>query len=395
MSKIANHRSAKLSELDMKIVKSVPPGGNWKNIPEDIPSKRIAQIRESFKKGLGSRSTYYGRLKPEAPSYTINTYFNRPGNGCHIHYEQDRVISQREAARFQTFPDNFEFHGPQGAINTQIGNAVPPLLAFQIAKNIEEKIGTKGIFVDLFCGAGGMGLGFKWAGWKPLIANDIDAHCLVTYKNNVHDNVIHGSLSDSEIFDKLVSETLQLKTSFPNVPLWILGGPPCQGFSTAGKKRSMDDERNSLFLYYKKFIEAVRPDGFVFENVAGLLNMDKGAVFKQVQAEFSQVIKKINGQVVNTEYHAIPQRRKRVILIGTNNIENDVFNLAVKTAVNSKNDLFKSAKEWITAEEAISDLPPISQAEDGSHLSYATEPQNPFQQLMRGYINPDDYLSYF
>ena len=92
-SSIANHIAPRLSELDIRMVKSVPEGGNWKNIPETIPSKRLEQIRESFKRGEGSRSTYYGRLRRCDPAYTISTYFSRPGNGCHIHYEQDRVLS--------------------------------------------------------------------------------------------------------------------------------------------------------------------------------------------------------------------------------------------------------------------------------------------------------------
>ncbi|WP_341538954.1 DNA cytosine methyltransferase, partial [Pseudomonas viridiflava] len=118
-----------------------------------MPSRRLDQIRESFKRGEGSRSTYYGRLRRDMPSYTINTYFNRPGNGCHTHHLQDRVISQREAARFQSFPDSFEFLGGQGAVCTQIGNAVPPLMAYQIAMSLKGK----GSYIDLFSGAGGMG----------------------------------------------------------------------------------------------------------------------------------------------------------------------------------------------------------------------------------------------
>jgi Alw26I/Eco31I/Esp3I family type II restriction m6 adenine DNA methyltransferase len=131
--RIPNHFTPGLSELDLRMVKAVPPGGNWKDIPKSIPSERLAQIRESYANGEGSRSTYYGRLHPDAPSYTISTYFNRPGNGCHIHYDfeggQHRVISQREAARLQGFPDSFVFCGNRGSVNKQIGNAVPPLLA--------------------------------------------------------------------------------------------------------------------------------------------------------------------------------------------------------------------------------------------------------------------------
>jgi Alw26I/Eco31I/Esp3I family type II restriction m6 adenine DNA methyltransferase len=85
---IPNHYSGNLSNLDKLIVNAVPPGGNWKNIPESVPSQRLKQIREGYAAGEGSRSTYYGRLSPNAPSYTINTYFSRPGNGCHIRPEE-------------------------------------------------------------------------------------------------------------------------------------------------------------------------------------------------------------------------------------------------------------------------------------------------------------------
>ena len=159
-SEIPNHFSAHLSDLDMRIVEAVPEGGNWKDIPESIPSKRLDQIRENYRQGGGSRSTYYGRLRADMPSYTINTYFNRPGNGCHIHPSQNRMLSQREAARLQSFPDQFRFAGPQSIVNNQIGNAVPPLLAYQVA----GQLGEPGIFVDLFSGAGGLG---GWASVGP------------------------------------------------------------------------------------------------------------------------------------------------------------------------------------------------------------------------------------
>src|SRR3990167_2201890 len=137
---IKNHYSATLSSIDLQMVQNVPPGGNWKNIPTSIPSKRLEQIRHSYQNGGGSRSTYYGRLVASKPSYTISTYFNRPGNGCFIHYDskQNRLISQREAARLQGFPDNFEFIGSKTNVNKQIGNAVPVILAYQIAKHIDK-----------------------------------------------------------------------------------------------------------------------------------------------------------------------------------------------------------------------------------------------------------------
>ena len=113
MSKLYNHQTASLSEIDLKMIKSVPSGGNWKNIPKSIPSERLNKIRKS-----GGRTTYYGRLRWDKPSYTINTYFNRPGNGCFMHPDdkksknpQHRLISFREAARIQSFQDDFKFFG--------------------------------------------------------------------------------------------------------------------------------------------------------------------------------------------------------------------------------------------------------------------------------------------
>ena len=268
-----NHKAAKLSDLDMQMVHFLPQGGNWKDIPTSIPSKRLQRIREDYALGKGSRSTYYGRLRATMPSYTINTYFNRPGNGCHVHYEQDRVISQREAARLQSFPDSFTFHGPQTAVNNQIGNAVPPLLAYQIAL----QLGKPGYFVDLFCGAGGMGLGFLWAGWTPLIANDIDKHCLTTYQDNVHDEVVLGSIECESVQNKVI-EKIKATRKLQDSPLWILGGPPCQGFSTAGFRKSCD-ARNKLIWAYHNLLAKINPDGFILENVMGLLSMKGGDCF--------------------------------------------------------------------------------------------------------------------
>lgn len=384
---IANHVAARLSELDMRMVKSVPEGGNWKNIPETIPSKRLEQIRESFKRGEGSRSTYYGRLRRCDPAYTVSTYFSRPGNGCHIHYDQDRVLSPREAARLQSFPDSFEFLGSQGAISTQIGNAVPPLLAYQIAKSL----GPPGVFIDLFCGAGGMGLGFKWAGWKPVIANDIHPTYLSTYAKNVHDNVLVGSIASTEIFEKLLDAARRARSD--GRPFWVLGGPPCQGFSTAGNQRSMEDPRNHLAWDYVRFLDRARPDGFVFENVTGLLNMEGGRVFAAVQEAFSSVMPTITPAVLSADQYAIPQRRKRVILVGTRTGQwLDWHPPAPVTSLRPVDALFTDLPRAVSVQDALDDLPVLSPSQDGRSLPYRSAPRTPFQAFMRGNMSAAEYL---
>lgn len=387
---IPNHYSAKLSDLDLAMVVHIPPGGNWKNIPTSIPSQRLVQIRESYAQGKGSRSTYYGRLHPDAPAYTINTYFNRPGNGCHLHYDyaggQHRVISQREAARLQSFPDNFCFLGSRTAINTQIGNAVPPLLAYQIALHL----GSPGMFVDIFSGAGGLALGFKWAGWQPIVANDIERIALETYAKNIDSSVIVGDIRDDQVFSKIVSLAVAGRQSKPDSKLFVLGGPPCQGFSTAGNARSMQDERNSLFKNYQQIIEAINPDGFVFENVMGLLSMENGLVFQQIKTALESVTDNLSTWKVDTANYGIPQRRKRVILIG---LQQEKQPIPPPTPVcDSDGSGLLGLSPVVRVDEAISDLPPLEAGQDGEHLDYIMPALTKYQSLMRNIITPAQYL---
>lgn len=384
---IHNHYAAKLSDLDMMVVKCVPPGGNWKDIPESVPSQRLVQIRESYKAGKGSRSTYYGRLRPEMPAYTINTYFNRPGNGCNMHYEQDRTLSQREAARLQTFPDSFQFVGSLSAINNQIGNAVPVLLAYQIAKELP----FKGQFVDLFCGAGGLALGFVWAGWKPIIANDIDKSAIETHKMNIAGEAICGDINSEEVFQKIVDAAKKARRDNPDLPLFVLGGPPCQGFSTANTRRGAEDMRNWLFKAYAKIVQAIQPDGFIFENVKGITNLDGGRFFEMIKSELERCVEKIKVNKVNSADYAIPQRRERVIIIGGNTNLVDEFSLTPITAV-YKNGQMGLLPQIIGVEDALGDLPQLEHSEDGSDYDYRTPALTSFQKLMRGEITPDKYL---
>jgi DNA (cytosine-5)-methyltransferase 1 len=385
---IPNHACAALSELDLRIARAVPPGGNWKNVPEDVPSERLAQIRVSFAAGEGSRSTYYGRLHAERPAYTIGTYYNRPGNGCSLHYDaaggQHRTLSHREAARLQSFPDAFAFRGPQRAICQQIGNAVPPLLAYQVAASL----GEPGVMIDVFSGAGGLSLGFEWAGWTSLAAVDLDRHAVAAFNANVAPVAFVGNMEDPTIHDRLIEAGRQTSCR----RLALVGGPPCQGFSTGGNRRSIDDARNGLHASYAGLLGRLQPDVFLFENVLGLLNMDKGHFIEQVLQGLRAVGYDVAIWRVSAARLGIPQRRDRVMLIGVPCGREMPRQPEPWTSPLPSSDLFTLPPVCGVA-EALNDLPALNPGQDGSGLPYGSAPMSNYQRLVRGHLSPAEYLA--
>jgi len=133
---ITLHELPRMSDTDKAYVKNIPPGGNYMNIPDDIATPRVLYFKKT-----GGRTTTYGRLHPDKPSYTINTAFRRPNVGSNFHYGYDRLITPREAMRFQSIPDNWNLiFGAQDERNTMIGNAVPPLLGLALQMSIEKSL---------------------------------------------------------------------------------------------------------------------------------------------------------------------------------------------------------------------------------------------------------------
>jgi DNA (cytosine-5)-methyltransferase 1 len=307
----ANHESPSLSALDREIIQYVRPGGNWTDVPPDVPSARLAQIREmTAQRGL-VRTTYYGRLRWDQPAYTIATYYDRPGNGANIHPWEHRTLSHREAARLQSFPDSFVFFGTKTSIKRQIGNAVPPLMAFALGKLI-----GRASFIDLFAGAGGLSWGLQLAGLEALAAQELEPDFAFTYsQNHPETKMIVGDIrtrkTKAELFDSanaLYGSDLDL----------IAGGPPCQGFSTAGW-RQHSDERNALIYEYLDIISEMKPRLFVFENVEGILSMQNGRVVRELTDAFRSIGYKWVSEpwVAHCEQYGVPQMRRRVIIIGS------------------------------------------------------------------------------
>lgn len=219
--------------------------------------------------------------------------------------------------------------------------------------------------IDLFAGAGGLSYGFsKLPQFKILAANEIEKDISIAYQLN-HPDV---EMLNCDIRN-LTSEVLQQVLKDREVDV-IVGGPPCQSYSTLGK-RKMDDRAN-LFMQYKRVLEILRPKAFVFENVVGILSMDKGKLFAQMKSEFEDIGYTLQYKVLDAVNYGVPQHRERVILVGFKGINNFIYPAPTHG---------DGLKPYVTLKDALGDLPVLKSGEKNTH--YITETTNEFLEFIR------------
>ncbi len=391
-SLLLDHTTAKLSDLDMEMIVAIPPGGNWKNIPPETvqKSKRLQQIRES-----GGRTTYYGRLEYGQPSYTISTFFNRPGNGCYIHPEQNRLISLREAARLQSFRDDFRFLGSRPSKYKQIGNAVPPLMAKNVAGVFEGRTA-----IDLFAGAGGLSWGIHQAGFQCLVSVDFDASmCETLGANKCAQEVLNLDLTASQAVEQ-VCERVESLLRGKQLDL-CAGGPPCQGFSTAGNW-DQTDPRNNLFKPFLEVVNRLRPANVLIENVPGIKSMMKGAVFKKIISRLEGMDYEVKHAFLKAEAFGVPQRRRRVFIFASLARKDITLPEPLFGESGENQSLFRIDGEFVqlppplTVWDAFSELPRLQQGGGSDVMEYdPLWPKSDYQKWLRGQISlVDMYRAY-
>lgn len=188
--------------------------------------------------------------------------------------------------------------------------------------------------VSLFCGAGGLDIGFENAGFKTIWANDFNADACKTHEMWSSAEIVCGDITKIDL------------TQIPKSDV-ILGGFPCQGFSLSGP-RKLDDSRNSLYKHYVEVVKNNQPQAFIGENVKGLLTMDKGQIIDAIIDEFSECGYDVYYKLVNAKHFGVPQDRERVIIIG------------FRKDLNVKNfSLPSSNGESMNLREALSSLPEV------------------------------------
>ena len=247
-------------------------------------------------------------------------------------------------------------------------------------------------FIDLFAGAGGLSEGFYQKGFNALVHLEIDKWACETLKTRMD---FYGYKDSSKrVLQKDITDddTLQVLDNIikdEEVDV-IIGGPPCQAYSTLGRAKDengmQNDPRNFLFEHYVKVLNHYKPKFFVFENVTGMLTA-KIKDFKITDditaklGEFYNISNDLNKCVLNSVNYGVPQIRKRVILIGVRkdiNIDVEDIYSSIKITHNEVAGLNNSKKDPVTVKEAIYDLPFLYPGEGNDNIEFTYKLDNEY-----------------
>ena len=256
-------------------------------------------------------------------------------------------------------------------------------------------------FVDLFAGCGGLSEGFLKLGFEGLCHVDFDSHACATLANRLKDY----NVPEEEIERTVLTRDLTEHTSVEDILKCVgdkeidllVGGPPCQAFSTVGRAQDPNsmkgDKRNYLYKHYIEVLEKLNPKIFVFENVLGLLSSkpDGKKIFPLIVQEFKKrgykVCEKPEVIVLNSVHYGVPQIRKRVILIGVRddlNISSEtVYDLIEKTHYAPDDENKKGLCKFRTVKDAISDLPSFLPGEGSEEIKFKSTVKNDYVNIMR------------
>lgn len=258
-------------------------------------------------------------------------------------------------------------------------------------------------FIDLFAGCGGFSEGFYKEGFKSLVHVDFDESACLTLKERMkHYNYPQVKIEESVICGDLTKEEINVKIEkvIGNSKVDVLvGGPPCQSFSTVGRAQDpnsmKNDPRNYLFQNYLNILEKHMPKVFVFENVSGLLSAKPNGklIFPEIINEMSKhynVCEDRETILLNSVHYGVPQIRKRVIIIGVRkdlkfkakDIYDDIEKTHYSPEMESKG-IKDGLKKYVTVKDAILDLPKLFPGEGFNEMIFKPKKTNPYLEKIR------------
>lgn len=314
--KLPNHETREYTGIVLERIKHLPPGGKMGDLPTHLQHKSF--IRKGDKK-TGGPNMRLLRLEQDKPSLTVTAYiFNK-----FVHPIEDRYITPREAAVLQDFPLDYEFKGTLGQVQKQIGNAVPVGLAREIAKEVSkyfERLGKSGKLkiASYFTGAGGLDLGFEQISdeliqFETVFSTDIEKWVEATIIHNRPEWNFHRE-------DITQLKPSDVKKAMGGDPDIIIGGPPCQPFSVAGKQKATNDPLGILYRDYIRHVDALKPEIVVMENVYGLAQVKSANMVEEIYKSFEGIGYDVTHQELMAADYGIPQKRRRLFFVAAKNL---------------------------------------------------------------------------
>jgi DNA (cytosine-5)-methyltransferase 1 len=195
-----------------------------------------------------------------------------------------------------------------------MSGSYPELLSAAWHDHIAPRDPEAPTVISTFAGCGGSSLGYSMAGFRELLAVEWDENSVETFRLNFPDvPVFHGDINSLSVEEVLARTGLR-----PGELDVFDGSPPCQGFSTAGK-RNLNDSRNDLFLQYVRLLEGLQPRAFVMENVSGMVKGKMRLRFVEILTALRACGYQVSARLMNAEFFNVPQKRLRLIFIGTRN----------------------------------------------------------------------------
>lgn len=225
--------------------------------------------------------------------------------------------------------------------------------------------------IDLFCGCGGLSEGFKLAGYNIIGGIDFNQAAIDTYNYNFKEAT--GYCGDLSQMDK--DNIKSIFGDISNIDV-IIGGPPCQGFSSANRwQKEMDDPRNKLFFEFVKFVDMADPKAIVIENVQGIITRNNGYAKKRIYDIFEKRGYSVNHCILNAADYGVPQYRKRNFFVM---LKSDrVFNF----------DQLEKVEKPVTVEEAIGELYDYEKNDTNEPVKLLRKPMTKYQKYLRNKDN--------
>ncbi len=355
---VTNHIARRVGCDVQRRIDALGTGQKMQDLPEELWHKSFRFYVKEDPTRRGGPNLRMIRLDPAKPSLTVTAYiFNK-----FVHPFENRFVTVREAARLQGFPDSLHFQGTLTSTQLQVGNAVPVPLAravFQAILNHADvhRFSDRPLkAISLFSGAGGMDIGAEQAGLglmriETKLAADCWEDACQTLRGHYQGraNVLTADIAEIED-PKEYWHRLSGASRKPDI---VFGGPPCQAFSQAGKQKGLDDKRGGMVFHFLRFVDRLKPEFFVMENVANLKGTGAGRLYQSVLGQMRGLGYDVTVCTLLAADFGAPQRRQRLFFIGSR-----LGHVEPPIPTHSRERRLFDMLSYVTVGEAFAELPP-------------------------------------